>query len=109
MIDLRPRLVSLICAATLLGSCAVGAAPGPGINQVTFQPSEVGKEIFQFTNSVVGAQPTMIDFQHGYLYIGAAHALNNSIPSRINWINISNPRSPTIIRQVTTGGNKPHM
>lgn len=109
MIDLRSRVVCLASAAILLGSHAADAAPGPGITQATFLASEIGKEIYQFSHSVVGGQPTMIDFQHGYLYIGAAHSLDNSIPSRVNWINISNPRSPTIITQVNTGGNKPHL
>ena len=85
------------------------AAPGPGINQATFLASEVGKEIFTFSNSMVGGQPTMIDFQHGYLYIGSAHSLDNTVPTKAIWISLANPRSPTVITQINTGGNKSHM
>jgi len=85
------------------------AAPGPGINQVTFLASEVGTEIFNFPTNVVGAQPTVNDFQMGYLVISAAHSLDDSLPGRVSWFNFSNPRNPTLITQVTTGGNKPHM
>ena len=86
-----------------------GAAPGPGINQVTFLPSEVGTEIYNFPTNVVGAQPTVNDFQMGYLVINAAHSLDDSLSGRCSWFNFSNPRNPTLITQVTTGGNKPHM
>src|SRR5438309_888458 len=99
----------ILLAGVLL--CAVGAnaAPGPGINQVTFLGSEVGTEIFNFPTNVVGAQPTVVDFQHGYLVINAAHSLDSSLSGRVNWYSFSNPRNPTLISQVTTGGNKPHM
>src|SRR6185295_2232985 len=93
----------------LLSGCSLMARPGPGIVQPTFLPSEVGTEIFTFTTNVVGGQPTMVDFQHGYLYIGAAHSLNGVLPSKVNWINFSNPRSPSVITSVNAGGNKPHM
>lgn len=106
----RPVLRRLAGFACLLGGCVVAlAGPGPGINQATFLPSEVGTEIFNFPTSMVGGQPTMIDFQHGYLYVGSAHSLDNTIPSKAIWINFTNPRSPTLITQVNTGGNKPHM
>src|SRR5437764_5857090 len=85
------------------------AAPGPGINQVTWLASEVGHEIYTFSNSIVGAQPTMNDFQWGYLVIGAAHSLDLSQPSKVSWYNFSNPRNPVLLSQVTGGNNKPHM
>src|SRR5436190_4117568 len=78
----RPQLSKLWLldlVAVLLGITVVAkAAPGPGLNQVTWLASEVGKEVYTFSNAVVGAQPTMSDYQMGYLVIGAAHALNSS-------------------------------
>ena len=90
-------------------NCLSHAGPGPGITQATFLPSEVGTEIYNFSNSIVGAQPTVADFQHGYLVINAAHSLDGTQSGRVNWINFSNPRNPSLIAQVTAGGNKPHM
>jgi len=29
------------------------AAPGPGLNQVTWLPSEIGHQVFTFSNSIV--------------------------------------------------------
>src|SRR5437773_1705211 len=75
-----------------LGGVDVRAAPGPGLNQVTWLPSEIGHEVFTFSNSVVGAQPTMNDFQWGYLVIEAAHSLDVTQPGKISWYNFSNPR-----------------
>src|SRR5262245_3070889 len=103
------RMLACLFAMTFLGQFAAFGGPGPGINQVTFLPSEVGTEIFNFPTNVAAGQPTSIDFQHGYLYIGAAHSLDNTIPGKASWINFTNPRSPTVIAQVTAGGNKPHM
>jgi DNA-binding beta-propeller fold protein YncE len=100
------RVAGLSC---LLAGGAVLAGPGPGINQPTFLPSEVGTEIFNFTTNMTGGQPTMVDFQHGYLYVGSAHSLDNTITSKAIWINFTNPRSPSVITQINTGGNKPHM
>jgi DNA-binding beta-propeller fold protein YncE len=85
------------------------AAPGPGISQVTWQASEVGKEIYTFSNSVVGAQPTMNDFQWGYLVIEAAHSLDDAQHSVVSWFNFSNPRNPVLISQANAANNKPHM
>ena len=51
----------------------------------------------------------MNDFQYGYLFIEAAHSLDGTMSGKASWYNFSNPRSPTLITQVTTGGNKPHM
>src|SRR5215212_8151223 len=99
----------LFCSTFLLGTSLCIAAPGPGIQQATFLPLEVGTEIFHFTTNMVGGQPTMIDFQHGYLYVGSAHSLDNSVTSKAIWISLANPRSPTVITQINTGGNKPHM
>ncbi len=106
---IRSVLRRLFGSAFLLGTSLCIAAPGPGIQQVTFLPSEVGTEIFHFTTNMVGGQPTMIDFQHGYLYVGSAHSLDNTVTSKAIWISLANPRSPTVITQINTGGNKPHM
>src|SRR6185436_18444602 len=106
---LRPVLRRLTGVVWLSCACIAFAGPGPGIVQPTFLPSEVGTEIFTFPTNVIGAQPTMVDFQHGYLYVGAAHSLDGTLPSRVNWINFSNPRSPAVITQIIAGGNKPHM
>src|ERR1041384_940796 len=97
MINLRSTAVRSLIGAAWLGASIAIAAPGPGINQATFQPSEVGTEIYNFSNSVVGAQPTMADFQHGYLVINAAHSLDGTQSGRVSWINFSNPRSPSLI------------
>ena len=96
-----------LLAALVSSRCLSYAGPGPGITQATFLPSEVGTEVFNFSNSVVGAQPTVADFQHGYLVINAAHSLDGTQSGRVSWFNFSNPRSPSLITQVTTGGNKP--
>lgn len=107
---LRGAIASaLLVTGQWLFSFAASAAPGPGINQVTFLASEVGTEVFNFPTNLVGAQPTVNDFQQGYLVISAAHSLDGTLPGRVSWFNFTNPRSPTLITQVTTGGNKPHM
>src|SRR5262245_31794801 len=93
---------------TLLG-WQVRAASGPGLNQATWSASEIGHEIYTFSNSIVGAQPTMSDFQWGYLLIEAAHSLDNTQQGRISWYNFSNPRNPILISQALGGNNKPHM
>lgn len=85
------------------------AAPGPGLTQVTWNANEVGTEVFRFPAADVGPQPTFADFQHGYLYIGAAGAVNGSVPGQVNWYDLSNPRSPSKITSIPSGGNKPHM
>jgi cytochrome c peroxidase len=109
MINLRSTAVRSLIGAAWLGASIAIAAPGPGINQATFQPSEVGTEIYNFSNSVVGAQPTMNDFQYGYLFIEAAHSLDDAVSGKATWFDFSNPRNPTLIYQTTAGGNKPHM
>src|SRR5262245_66395713 len=88
---------------------AVSGAPGPGIQQVTWGAGEVGHEVFTFPNSVVGAQPTMNDFQWGYLVIEAAHSLDVSQQGKVSWYDISNPRSPSLVFQGTGLNNKPHV
>src|SRR3954468_18867282 len=80
---LLPIVLPLIFCALL--TFPVNAAPGPGINQVTWSAAEVGKEIYTFSNSIVGAQPTMNDFQWGYLVIEAAHSLDDTQPGRVSW------------------------
>src|SRR3954466_15525365 len=103
---------SRLAAITFLYAGVVltaSAASGPGIHQVTWAAGEVGHEVFTFSNSVVGAQPTMNDFQWGYLVIEAAHSLDNRQHSTISWYDLSNPRSPALLSQVTGGNNKPHV
>jgi hypothetical protein len=111
-LQIRPAVVSPCLGVQLLALSlffTAAAAPGPGINQVTWLPSEVGHEIYTFSNSVVGAQPTMNDFQWGYLIIEAAHSLDDSQHSLASWFNFSNPRNPVLISQVNAANNKPHM
>jgi hypothetical protein len=69
----------------------------------------VGHEIYTFSNSIVGAQPTMNDFQWGYLLIEAAHSLDDTQPGVISWYDFSNPRNPVLISQAPGANNKPHM
>jgi hypothetical protein len=85
------------------------AAAGPGIIQPTWLPSEVGHEVFTFSNSIVGAQPTMNDFQWGYLVIEAAHSLDDTQPGKVSWYDFSNPRNPTLLFQGAGANNKPHV
>ncbi|MEO5804745.1 MAG: LamG-like jellyroll fold domain-containing protein, partial [Verrucomicrobiota bacterium] len=105
----RSLIIPLLSAAVWIGGYMANAAPGPGINQATFLPTEIGKEIYRFTNTIYGMQPTMIDFQHGYLFVEAAHSLDSSMAGKANWINFLNPRNPSLMTQVNAGGNKPHM
>lgn len=92
---------------------------GQGINQVTFTPAEIGTEIFAFPNEpigvneeTVGIQPTIIDFQHGELYIAAGRHGQGGTPggeANLTWWNVSNPRTPTFIKkEVLPNGGKPH-
>ncbi len=108
-----PRLARFGEAAVAFAVLALLPAPalalGPGMTQPTFAANEINKEIFNFPNATVGEQPTLIEFQRGYLYIGAG---SDSPTTRTvgSWWNFSNPRTPTAI-QITpiSGGNKPHM
>src|SRR3954447_2332305 len=83
----------LFCSGLLapLSMLVATAAPGPGIQQVTWAAGEVGHEVFTFSNSIVGAQPTMNDFQWGYLVIEAAHSLDVTQQGKVSWYDISNP------------------
>src|SRR5258705_11266936 len=69
------------------------AAPGPGIQQVTWAAGEVGHEVFTFSNSIEGAQPTMSDFHWGYLVIEAANSLDGTHQGKASWQDNSKPRS----------------
>src|SRR5262245_12050023 len=109
MISVRLLRLRIIGPLLAFGTSLANAGPGPGITQTTFLPSEIGTEIFNFPNTQVGFQPTVVDFQHGYLCVNAAHSLDSTVSGRVSWFNFSNPRNPTLITQVTTGGNKPHM
>src|SRR5215831_3573584 len=104
-----PFWIALIALCSRLVLPLPSSAAGPGIVQPTWLPSEVGHEILTFSNSVVGAQPTMNDFQWGYLVIEAAHSLDDTQPGRISWYNFSNPRSPVLISQAAGANNKPHI
>jgi cytochrome c peroxidase len=95
--------------ALIFSTLTLGAAAGPGLHQVTWSASEVGHEIFTFSNSIVGAQPTMNDFQWGYLVIEAAHSLDLTQPGKVSWYDFSNPRSPTLLFQGAGANNKPHV
>src|SRR6059058_4740646 len=106
MLKLQRHLLRLVLVFCTL-SAAIAAPPGPGINQVTWAPSEIGKEIFVFSNSIVGAQPTMNDFQWGYLVIEAAHSLDDTQPGRVSWYDLSNPRNPVLVAQAAGANNKP--
>jgi DNA-binding beta-propeller fold protein YncE len=83
--------------------------PGPGIQQATFTAAEIGREIFRFNNATIGDQPTMIEYQHGWLWIGAGGTSTVGPNIRQNWFDISNPRSPVLFRSIPSSGNKPHM
>src|SRR4051812_42582167 len=104
---LRSSCLILLAPAGLSGQ--LFAAPGPGLTQTTFTAAEVGTEVFRFPAASVGPQPTMIDFHHGYLYVGAAQSVDATVPGKVTWWNISNPRVPTLITSVAATGNKPHM
>ncbi len=103
------RIIALAAGWLSLISTPTTAAPGPGLKQVTWNSNEIGTEVFRFPPAEVGPQPTFADFQHGYLYIGSAGAVNNSVPGQVNWYSLSNPRSPSRITAVAASGNKPHM
>ena len=104
------QLLRLGAIAALLASSAQPArALGPGMTQPTFTAAEIGHEIFNFPNATVGEQPTIVEFQRGYLYIGAG---SDSPTTRTigSWWNFSNPRTPVLIQAIPfSGGNKPHM
>ncbi|MGZ4975245.1 MAG: Ig-like domain-containing protein, partial [Limisphaerales bacterium] len=87
------------------------ALPGPGVIQPTWLAGEVGKEIYTFDKTIIGYQPTMNAFEHGYLIIEAAHSVSPdpTVSGKISWYDLSNPRSPVLLSQKTAGGNKPHM
>ncbi len=91
--------------------CVAGLtqAAGPGIQQVKWSGGEVGREVVTFSNNTVGPQPTIADFQHGWLYIGAARSVDNSRQGVGSWWDVSNPRQPTLTTQKTIFNNKPHM
>ncbi len=87
------------------------AALGPGLTQATFTSAEIGKEVFTFPNATVGEQPTIVEYQRGYLYIGAGSD-SGTTRTVASWYNFSNPRNPTLlfnVANVTGRGNKPHM
>ncbi len=101
------RTAAALAAAACFTSSAL--ALGPGITQPTFTAAEIGHELFNFPNATVGEQPTFVDFQRGYLYIGAG---SDSPTTRTigSWWNFSNPRTPTLIQAINfASGNKPHM
>ncbi|PWU16859.1 MAG: hypothetical protein C5B50_12625 [Verrucomicrobia bacterium] len=93
----------------LLSAPSAFCSPGPGLNQVTWLPSEVGTAVYTFAYTIVGKQPTMSDFQHGYLIIESAHSLDDTLPGRDSWYDFSSPRAPRLLAQASAGGNKPHM
>ncbi|HSU53478.1 MAG TPA: LamG-like jellyroll fold domain-containing protein, partial [Candidatus Dormibacteraeota bacterium] len=102
------RAVLFLLLAFNAFTCWAGS-PGPGIHQVTWSAAEVGHEVFTFSNSIVGAQPTMNDFQWGYLVIEAAHSLDDTQPGKVSWYDLSNPRSPALLFQGAGANNKPHV
>jgi cytochrome c peroxidase len=99
----------VVLSAVCVFSFHTNAAPGPGLTQIRWRADEIGREIFRFLPESVGAQPTFVDFQHGYLYIGSAASLNGSVPGQVNWYDLSNPRQPVRISAIPASGNKPHM
>ncbi len=114
MIPVHPsfRIVpSFILLLGLILATSVLAAPGPGVVQPTWLASEIGKEIYTFDKTIIGYQPTMNAFEHGYLIIEAAHSVSPdpTVSGKISWYDLSNPRSPVLLSQKTAGGNKPHM
>jgi len=103
------RILFSFFAWFLVVSPSLFAAPGPGINQTTWAANEVGREAFIFPASATGPQPTMADFQHGYLYIGAANSVDKQTPGFLSWWDLSNPRNPNMVIRRQAGGNKPHV
>ena len=84
---------------------------GPGLTQATFTSAEIGHEVFTFPNATVGEQPTIVEYQRGYLYIGAGSD-SGTTRTVATWYNFSNPRNPTVlfnVPNVSGRGNKPHM
>ena len=102
-------LRSLALGLTAMVGLSASLRAQTGITQPTFTAAEIGTVIYQFDNAVVGLQASMVDFQHGKLYLGSGKDSAGGTPL-VQWWNLSNPRLPVLETSVTlTTGNKPHF
>lgn len=87
---------------------------GPGLVQVTFcslgedevwDPGDSDDPNGLLGNEVLGLQPTIIDFQYGWLYVGSGGAISDH-----HWIDVSDPLDPVFkYYDRSAQGNKPHV
>ena len=98
----------LIAAAQLASAPAAQlplADPGPGMVQPVGIPA--GEVVCEFDPQSLGGQPTMADFQHGWLYIVTGGFTPTQI-SQHNWFDVSSPVDPLLAATAPSAANKPH-